>query len=556
MTTPILSFKNFLYLIWKHLNLPDPTAVQYDIADYLQYGPRRKIICAFRGVGKSWITSAYVLWRLYNDPTLNIMVVSASKDRADAFTTFTKRLIHEVPFLQHMIPRDDQRNSMVAFDIAPAPASHAPSVRSVGIMGQMTGGRADEIIADDVEVPNNSDTVTMRMKLSERVKEFDAILKPNGKITYLGTPQCEDSLYNALMSRGYEKSIWPAEVGDGHYMAEYANQLSPWVLQQIEELGLVAGDPLEPTRFHKLELSERRASYGNSGYALQFMLDTSLSDANRYPLKLSDLIVMDVDPFKAPTQLVWTNDPHRAINDLPSVGMGKDRYYYPAQTNTTHIPYDGSVMAIDPAGRGTDKTAYCVLKQLGGNLWLTAQGQLDGGYTDEVLYTLAKVAKEQQVNEIVVESNFGDGMFTELFKKVLSRVYQCHIEEVRHNTQKEKRIVDTLEPIMNQHRLIVDRKIIERDYQEYSSDKTHMFRLFYQLTRMTKEKGALIKDDAADCLAMAVAYWVEQMSLDDKEREEQRRDDFLDELHDRFIEGHHLAPRVREGWCKSVKSMR
>ena len=405
----IKSFKNFLYIVWKHLNLPDPTPVQYDIADYLQYGQRRKTICAFRGIGKSWITSAYVLWRLYNDPNLNIMVVSASKDRSDAFTTFTKRLIHEMPLLRDMIPdpAKGHRDSMIAFDVGNSPAAHAPSVRSVGIFGQMTGGRADEIIADDVEVPNNSDTVVTRMKLSERVKEFDAILKPGGKITYLGTPQCEDSLYNALVGRGYEKRIWPAEVPGEEYLAEYADQLSPWVTSFIEEHTLEEGDPLEPTRFHRLELAERKASYGNSGYSLQFMLDTTLSDANRYPLKLSDLIVMDVNPYEAPTTVVWSNDPQRAIADLPSVGMGRDRYYLPAHTSSAYTPYDGAVMAIDPAGRGTDKTAYCVLKQLGGNLWLTAQGQLDGGYSDEVLLHLARVAKEQDVNEIIIESNFG-----------------------------------------------------------------------------------------------------------------------------------------------------
>lgn len=544
----IKSFKNFLFIVWKHLNLPDPTPVQYDIADYLQFGPRRKIITAFRGIGKSWITSAYVIWRLYNDPTLNMLVVSASKDRADAFTTFTKRLIHEIPMLQHMIPADHQRDSMIAFDIGGAPASHAPSVRSVGIMGQMTGGRADEIIADDVEVPNNSDTVTMRMKLSERVKEFDAILKPGGKITYLGTPQCEDSLYNILRSRGYEKRIWPAEVPSDEYLAEYSDQISPWVLEQVEGRNLPAGDPLEPTRFHKMELAERRASYGNSGYALQFMLDTSLSDANKYPLKLSDLVIMDVDPFKAPTQVVWTNDPHRAVQDLPSVGMGKDRYYYPASTTDAFIPYDGAVMAIDPSGRGTDKTAYCVLKQLGGNLWLTAQGQLDGGYDDETLLHLARVAKQQQVNEIIIESNFGDGMFTELFKKILFRVYPCQVEEVRHHTQKEARIIDTLEPIFNQHRLIVDRKIIEKDYQEFSTDKTHHYRMMFQLTRMTREKGAVLKDDAADCLAMAVAYWVEQMSLDDRQREQQRHEEYLDQLHEDFMVGHQLAKPKNSSW--------
>lgn len=544
----IKSFKNFLYLVWEHLNLPNPTPVQYDIADYLQYGNRRKIICAFRGIGKSWITSAYVLWKLYNDPTLNIMVVSASKDRSDAFTTFTKRLISEMPMLYHMKPSGDGRDSMVAFDIGNAPASHAPSVRSVGIFGQMTGGRADEIIADDVEVPNNSDTVMMRMKLAERVKEFDAILKPGGKITYLGTPQCEDSLYNALRSRGYDKRIWPSEVPNEEYFAEYHDQLSPWVLDYVNDNNLKEGDPLEPTRFHRMELAERRASYGNSGYALQFMLDTSLSDADRYPLKLADLVVMDVDKYKAPASVIWTNDPQKAIQDLQSVGMGKDRYYRPLSHSEAFIPYDGSVLAIDPAGRGTDKTAYCVLKQLGGNLWMTAQGQLDGGYDDEVLLHLAKVAKDQEVNSILIESNFGDGMFTELFKKVLYGIHTCEIEEVRHHTQKEKRIIDTLEPIMNQHRLIVDRKIIERDFKEFSTDKTYMFRLFYQMTRMTKEKGAVLKDDGIDCLAMAVAYWVEQMSLDQEERERQYKHDHLQQLHDDFLENHLLAKPKRNSF--------
>jgi hypothetical protein len=50
-------FRVFLTMVWRHLNLPDPTPVQLDIAHWLQHGPRRKIIEAFRGVGKSWITS-------------------------------------------------------------------------------------------------------------------------------------------------------------------------------------------------------------------------------------------------------------------------------------------------------------------------------------------------------------------------------------------------------------------------------------------------------------------------------------------------------------------
>ena len=76
-------FKAFLTLIWRELDLPKPTRAQLCIADYLQHGPKRLQISAFRGVGKSWISAAFVLWILFNDPDRKILVISASKERAD-----------------------------------------------------------------------------------------------------------------------------------------------------------------------------------------------------------------------------------------------------------------------------------------------------------------------------------------------------------------------------------------------------------------------------------------------------------------------------------------
>ena len=166
-------FRNFLYLCWKHLKLPEPTPIQYDMANFIQSGDQRLIIEAFRGVGKSWITSAFVCHQLLLNPQRNILVVSASKNRADDFSTFTQRLISEMPLLKHLTPRDDQRHSKISFDVAPARASHAPSVKSLGVTSQLTGSRADLIIADDVESANNSMTQMMRDKLAETIKEFE-----------------------------------------------------------------------------------------------------------------------------------------------------------------------------------------------------------------------------------------------------------------------------------------------------------------------------------------------------------------------------------------------
>ena len=109
------------------------------MADYLQHGPKRLMISAFRGIGKSWITAAFVLWMLFNDNEKKIMVVSASKERADNASIFgVQKLIIETPWLQHLRPKDDTaRWSRISFDIA-CPPHQAPSVKSVGISGQLT----------------------------------------------------------------------------------------------------------------------------------------------------------------------------------------------------------------------------------------------------------------------------------------------------------------------------------------------------------------------------------------------------------------------------------
>ena len=536
---PLLDFRNFVFLVWEHLTLPEPTPVQYDIADYLQNAPKRAVIEAFRGVGKSYITSAFVCWKLLLDSETKVLVVSASKVRSDDFSTFTQRLINELPILHHLKSREGQRQSKVAFDVGPCQASHSPSVKSVGITGQLSGSRADIIVADDVEVPNNSMTQTMRDKLSEAVKEFDAVLKPDGSIVYLGTPQTEMSLYETLPERGYEVRIWPSRYPDEKQVLRYSNKLSPFIQDRLDR-GSNVGDPTDPLRFDAEDLLERELSYGKSGFALQFQLDTSLSDADKYPLKLSDLIIMGVDSEKAPEKPVWTKDPRNKLTDLPNVGLPGDFFYSPETKLGDWIQYSGSVLSIDPSGRGKDETGYAVVKMLNGFLYVAECGGLRGGYKDTNLKSLSVIAKRNNVNLILIESNFGDGMFMELLKPVLRKIHNVTIEEIRSNVQKEKRIVDTLEPVMNQHRLVIDPKVVENDYktvQEYPVESQARYMLFHQMTRITKDKGALIHDDRLDALQMAVQYWVDFMAADAEIEIRTRKDELFDMEIEKFMNG-------------------
>lgn len=510
-------FRIFIYMVWKMISLPDPTPIQYDIARTLQNLPNdRFIIEGFRGVAKSFITCAYAVWTLWRDPQKKVEIVSASKDRADANAIFIKRIIYTLPFLAHLKARPDQRDQQNLFDVGPAVPDISPSIKSVGISGQLTGSRADLLIADDVEVANNSGTQTQRDKLNEAVKEFDAIIKPKGQIVYLGTPQNEMSLYNELQQRGYKCRIWtvlyPESLSEREF---YGDRLAKIIADKYDNNPeLYAGKPTDPRRFDEEEIYKRRLSYGKAGFALQFMLNTNLSDQEKYPLKVQDLIIANLSLDEANLKWYWSNDRQLRINDLPCVALKGDYFYEPQGRSNEVFEYTGTVMAVDPSGRGKDETSYAVVKYLNGYLFVLEVGGTREGYSDSTLRQLANKAKIYGVNEIVVEGNFGDGMFSQLFKPVLNDIHPCSVTEVKNYAQKEARIIDTLEPVMMRHKLIIHKQVILDDYQVY--ENAPAYSLIYQMTRLSRDRGALAHDDRLDALCMAVAYWLAVMDRDEE----------------------------------------
>ena len=528
-------FVFFLFVLWKALSLPVPTRCQIDMAKKLSAGDNRRFILqAFRGIGKSFITCAFVVWKLWNNPDLKFMIVSASKERADANSIFIKRIIDLMPQLQELKPKQGQRDAVISFDVGPAKPDHSPSVKSVGITGQLTGSRADILIADDVEVPNNSATQAARDRLSELVKEFDAILKPGGTIIYLGTPQNEMTLYRELEGRGYTTTIWPARYPrDRKDWQSYGDRLAPMLQAELEEdPESFYWRPTDEVRFDDTDLKERELSYGKAGFALQFMLNPNLSDAEKYPLKLRDLIVADLDPASSPMVYQWLPNPQNKREDVPNVGLMGDSYHTYQTVGSAFSSYTQKILVIDPSGRGKDETGYAVLYQLNGYIFAMEVGGMRGGYEDSTLEALAKIGRKWKVNEYVIEGNFGDGMYLELFKPVAARIHPAAVTEVKSKGQKELRICDVLEPIMGSHRLIVNAAAIVQDYQS-ASDKdgvrNPIYSLFYQMTRISRERGALAHDDRLDALAIGVQFFVESMAKDANKGEREVTEEWLEE---------------------------
>lgn len=527
-------FRYFLTAIWTHLNLPAPTRAQLCIAEYLQHGPKRLQIQAFRGVGKSWITAAFVLWTLFIDPDRKVMVVSASKDRADSFSIFCQRLILEVPWLAHLKPKnDDQRWSRISFDVGPATPHQAPSVKSVGITGQLTGSRADLMVLDDVEVPNNSMTELQRGKLLQLVTECESILTPkkDSRIMFLGTPQTTFTIYNKLRERSYRPFVWPARYP--RKVAMYEGLLAPQLADDLDTDDL-AWKPTD-TRFKEEDLLERESSMGRSNFMLQFMLDTTLSDREKFPLKFADLIVNPINPTHGPENIIWCSDPDNILKDLPCVGLPGDYYYKPMQVQGEWTEYSETICSVDPSGRGADETTACFLSQLNGIIYLHEVFATKDGYSDKTLLTILKKCKKYGVSTLLIESNFGDGIVSELFRKHCQTTKtNINIEETRANVRKEDRIIDALEPVFNQHRLVVDPAVIEWDYAsnaDEASENRHQYMLAYQISRMCREKGAVRHDDRIDSLAQGVKWFTDALALSAEVEIQDRKDnEWLDHL--------------------------
>ena len=126
-------------------------------------------------------------------------------------------------------------------------------------------------------------------------------------------------------------------------------------------------------------------------------------------------------------------------------------------------------------------------------------------------------------------------MVSELFRKHCQQTKtNLTIEATRANVRKEDRIIDALEPVFNQHRLVVDPKVIKWDYDSNAdapSESRFMYMLGYQISRMCREKGAVKHDDRIDALAQGVKWFTDALALSASEQIKTRKmEEWVDHL--------------------------
>ena len=498
-----MCFSNYAY---SYLNLPAPSRAQLELLDFVsnRKNPHRMLMC-LRGLSKSLSAQLYTTWRLLNDPDEHILVMSATGERAKNFTQFVQKLLALLPVCHGMKPRHNkERTSGQSFDVAGATASDSPSVYAVGVENQIAGFRATIVIYDDIESAQNSSSVTSKEKIDHYASEAANLLMSGRDETItLCTPHSKESIYTGwIQDKGFKHLVIPAEYPQS--IDVYGGGLAPYIVERLQNNPSLVGTNVDE-RFTLDILRSKSMRIGKSQYQLQYMLDVTESDEMKHPLKLSELIVMDVDIDDAPIKISPSSMKENMIFSKHN-GFKTDKLYSPSFVSTERGRYNYRVMAIDPSGRGTDETGISVGFSLNGKIFIKKITGLDGGYDASVMESIAQMCSDYSIDYVVVESNFGDGAYTKFLEPfLLKKSPTTEIVEVRSSTQKEKRIITTLEPLLNQRRLVIDKQLIDDDF------KSDVIRSFtYQLTRITKESGSLKHDDRLDAVEMMCKFIVDK----------------------------------------------
>lgn len=528
---PLRIFGNFMFKTWRSLGYPDPTKIHYDVADYMEHGPDRQIDMGFRGLAKSYIAVTKANHYLYCDPEEGIVLTtSATTNAAKQNAYFGWQMIQQFDWLEHLRPTPDQRQSTQAFDVRGAAPKKSESFAAMSLFGQITGRRAGLAIDDDLEIPSTSSTEEARQQLRKAHAEISgAILLPGGREIMLGTAQNEQSIYPELATeKGYGMRMWPSEYPHENELVKFGSWLSPMIAGDLQANPGLAGLPTEPSRFDIPVLIQKEIDFGKIEYARQFKLHLDAGAGNASPLKLRDCPVVEFAPpsvqpggqvaLLLPPEVRWGPSKETLLSDLKVDVLHGDHPYAPSYMSppADWLSAEKRIMYVDPSGSGTDETTYPVGAMLSALIFVCSAKANIKGHTAEVMKAIALEAKKWGVNYIYVESNFGQGMFAALLRPALQEInHPCVIEDDRKGgVQKEQRIISTLEPATTAHRVILNREILQGDfastnYEDIEEARRRFYRFTYQLTRITKVKRCIAKDDRVDGLSSLVAKFAD-----------------------------------------------
>jgi len=182
----------------------------HDLMNFLMEEDSHQLVLWPRGHQKSTLIAYWAAWWLIKHPESTIIIASATADLAEKQLGFIKDTILDTPIVKKYwkeLISDEEgkrsmwRNSEIAVD-HPRRAQEGirdPSIKAVGMGGNLTGFHGDVVLLDDIVVDENSQTKTERDRVKRWASLLVSILNPGGMVKAVGTRYHPDDLYNDLI---------------------------------------------------------------------------------------------------------------------------------------------------------------------------------------------------------------------------------------------------------------------------------------------------------------------------------------------------------------------
>lgn len=562
----------FLYELWKDRGFEDPdkaplSDIEVDMFKFIcddRYFRRCALGC--RGIGKTHEIAAFMTFRWKQDRNRQILLVSKSKDEAKKTLSLVRNWLDSVWFLTDLAPEMHSKDTTSAFAIAGTDGQRQNSMSVLGIGGQLEGNRAHDVIGDDIETKSNSKTLEARQELKRLWDESIRIVYPrkrpgdNFSIVAIGTPKHEDTIYLELKKQGYKVQSYPIRYPkDGVKTIE----LAPIMVERMATGLARPWEPSLPHRFNSDWVAIRESSSYHE-FLREDMLVADLGDTARYPIKINNLIVTSVDRNLAPLRIVWGTSNHNgstAIEDIDVHGLPGDRLYSPIHVDGSDWqPYTCTKASIDPAGKGNDRTGVAIGSMLAGMIWVKAVHGYQGGDRQETMDAIVAELHRWNAREVYVECNIDTfGHYVNLMEAAIKRRremidqfpldpqdWSCAVIPKRAKGQKEDRIIGVLGPVINQHRMVIDRAAIAPE-QPFDLDND----LQFQMSRITLQPRCLPEDGKIDALASLVQELESSTRADPYTAAEKIKQSRIDEMAKMQCSLHAAAVKLTGGKGKA-----
>lgn len=387
---------------------------------------RRQLLMAFRAAGKSTVVGLFAAWRLWLDPDLRVLILSADAGLATKMTRAIRSLVQRHPLTLDLRPQSPEQWAADRFTVARPSLSRDPSVLAAGIGGNVTGSRAELVICDDVEVPRSADSPAKRIELRARLSEIEFVLTPGGSVLYVGTPHAEDSIYadpdkprpvgtGPAFLGGYERFVLPLQD---------ANGASAW-----------------PERYDQAAIAKLRRRAGPRRFAAQMMLQTLSPEPAR--LDAARLGRYGGEPL------------YREANGEPLLSLDGTRlvsvstFWDPAfgLSEPGHKQGDASVFAVvftDEAGKyRLHRVAY-----------LEADPSDADDPATQACRKVARIARDLHLPSVTIETNGLGRFLPALLRNVLAEEGSAaSVVEHASSRNKAERIIAAFDPVLAAGRL-------------------------------------------------------------------------------------------------------